>query len=1027
MASTAVVSGPPPGLGLSPVPQTLGKHASATSRATPVAQDVRERTVQPYSTTLLLSLSKSPLVTLPAGMPSLKEWYGDWEPYTPRSTHGSHGYPGGQNIGQGGGREGREHGHYARGERGDRADRGQRLDDGEFQSGSLEKGQISGFQGTRKGVERGFRRLNDESSDVPSPLRLSDLPRSRFPPSGKNPFGQLSAGGTFRPAGKDLDSPGADRRFGGSRRDGSSTTPLEERGSRGARAKEIRETDRSASGRDFGGLREKRRTPRSEAMNGAEDDGGEWESVPRSPETERRLRAAAQREADSASDWRRGGALAAPRSAGLNPPRSALGRDRRDERGVDSARKNAFPSWMAEDAEPSWMNDDESSSTPQSARLPSTGSTMPTSAPARKVSDNELPTIGSASGMDSIQAFRAQMKEKERLEKEKLDANAGSGANGARPAPPGLARPAAERSVFGTSRVTEDASDKPETSSAPVDAKKPSEDGETMASSGTTQRGAAEQTNTASLAAGPPGLPGRSSRFARFFDGKPRDPQAAALAAQQRFTEAKAVDMTSSAAPSVEPSNSASAGQSLSMADLFKSAGAPSSPATDYREEAASGKRDGQATAPVRPGQSNAPERSAVKQPSREDIASMEKIMALLSAGGGANRPEGDGPQNHARDQSSGGGGIAALLASGGRTQPDAPLDRSPRVPAHSGAQERPTTEHRVDGLSSSPAFAHLSGPTHSANSNSGPHQSQTDRHSAHNRIPLQREELSGHQQSPQFSFIQRAPGEPNDAYTQQHQQPHQRLASNQTPSGGPMMSPSLGGPPLPPGFPYSGVSPQQHRSDHMYGGLPSPGNGNSAAPPSGVGGPDGRFSFGVDPRMMGRPGSGGPMGPHSLPPGLPPHIAAALSAGAMGPRPPNMPGFPGNGAGGPGRPHMPPPPPPGLLGALPPHIQQHIMSLPPHVQHQVLSQHFGKGPAPGPGPMQSPMMPPHQGASSHHQHPGSFAGEGASGGPPVSTPPPFGHSPGSGHAMPSPGGQQPMNAANLMAMLGQRPSGGSA
>ncbi len=47
----------------------------------------------------------------------------------------------------------------------------------------------------------------------------------------------------------------------------------------------------------------------------------------------------------------------------------------------------------------------------------------------------------------------------------------------------------------------------------------------------------------------PPGLPGRSSRFARFFDGRapPRDPQAAALAAQQKMLESMSASQPSPA------------------------------------------------------------------------------------------------------------------------------------------------------------------------------------------------------------------------------------------------------------------------------------------------------------------------------------------------------------------------------------------------------------------------------------------------------------------------------------------------
>ncbi|PWO01001.1 hypothetical protein FA09DRAFT_327708 [Tilletiopsis washingtonensis] len=108
-----------------------------------------------------------------------------------------------------------------------------------------------------------------------------------------------------------------------------------------------------------------------------------------------------------------------------------------------------------------------------------------------------------------------------------------------------------------------------------------------------------------------------------------------------------------------------------------------------------------------------------------------------------------------------------------------------------------------------------------------------------------------------------------------------------------------------------------------------------------------------------------------------------------------------------------PPPPPPGMLGALPPHVQQQLMGMPPHVQHQFLSQHFGApagspgGQGGGPGFASPPPPPQQQAYGSPHAHQDMQ---------------PYGHASSPSPSMPP--GSQPLNAAGLMAMLGQRPSG---
>lgn len=695
------------------------------------------------------------------------------------------------------------------------------------------------------------------------------------------------------------------------RREGSASTGLDERprGLRGSSYRsEGRDGDRSSSARDFGALRDKRRpAPLGSIEGAAADDGEEWESVPRSPETERRMRA--QREADAASDWRRGGNSSAGAGGGRSAaPRSGSGLGGRDSK--TDPRRTAFPSWMADEAEPSWMTDE-----PAQATAPSKTAFNAFSSPRKgDAGAHDEDGAGGAAGMDSIQAFKAQMKERERLER------ARSGTPGTIDAlrqPPGLERRAAgeeaerasgERNAGGVGGGIFDNFSRNASGAAPeannrAASEEPANSPATAAPSHDSAAGGAE----------PPGLPGRSSRFARFFDGKPRDPHAAALAAQQKYAELQSP--TSATAPEAEAGATPRAGQSLTINELFGGMSVAGQAQGQSQQESV------KSPLPRSPGPPPVPPPGL-----QQARAAAEAAQQQQQAPQGQKHSESDAPQKPVAGQSL----SVADLFKGLGLPPQ-------QQQQHAQAQQQPHTP-----TSQQPHTPTSQGP------------------------PL----------SPAIQQHQHQQGPPQLHRPASAQQQHQQQQQQQGP---PSHSPSM----QQGGFGYGpGVAPP---SPHEQFTFPPGG------PPGGF--PGGRPPFAMDPRMLGRPG--GP--PQGMPPGYPPHLAAALNGMPRGGVPPGM-GFPPPPSGMfPGNGGMPPrgPPPPGM--GLPPHIQQQLMSMPPHVQHQFLAQHFGAGSPSGPPP--GPLSP-------HHQPQGSYGGgPGPYGSPNAQLPP-------------------PLTAANVMAMLGQRPAG---
>ncbi|MCO5590189.1 hypothetical protein L7F22_044158 [Adiantum nelumboides] len=179
----ATVIGPPPGLGH---PQNeLGTKSTKTEET----QLQNERSSKTYSRTFLLALSKSPLVQPPYDMPDLNQWYGDWEPYHPRFQHHGQHAPMGS---------------FAKSEKYGRSEKGTGAG---MNAGLTEEGnggEFAGHPGGRRG-ER-FGRKPEYGSAFPSasdPAGKNVDPR-KLAQSGKNPFGQVSSSGAFRPAGRDL-------------------------------------------------------------------------------------------------------------------------------------------------------------------------------------------------------------------------------------------------------------------------------------------------------------------------------------------------------------------------------------------------------------------------------------------------------------------------------------------------------------------------------------------------------------------------------------------------------------------------------------------------------------------------------------------------------------------------------------------------------------------------------------------------------------------------------------------------------
>lgn len=600
------VIGPPPGLG----------HPQNES-GTDTNKKQTENGSKTYSRSLLLALSKSPLVKPPSDMPELNQWYGDWEPYHPRFQHHGQHAPMGSFV---------KSDKYNRGERGANAGTNASVAE-EGNGGSIGGGEYAGHQAGRRGDR--FGRKPDYGSAYPStsePAGKNVDPR-KLAQSGKNPFGQVSSSGAFRPAGRDLsgaspggygpESPGNDRRFGvmgkfGRDRDGAPHSPMEERarqrmGNTGADLISGRKRQIGAQG---------------------EDEDEEWESVPRSPEADRRNRHHA---ADAAADWRKG--TSAPNSA----VPGKLGANRLTKERELGGRKTAFPSWMADDSEPAWIGaegDGKDSIGGQKDRFD-------------EHEDINVDDVD-VSGMDSIQAFKVRMREKERRMREREEGMSGSNdkehssnsltAGLSSGPPPGLAR-------------TEDVS----TGSSSISDRSQVALFDNFASSAKQRAQAKQQeadlstsSSAGDVSVDPPGLPGRTSRFARFFDGKP---QASALAAQQKQMEAMKSTMSTSEQQlqtSPKPQNhsaeanpespAATTGSSVSMADLFRSmtVGRQQQQQQQYPQHEQS------------PSASHQPPPGLRRDHSDADVQGMQKIMALLNGGG---TPTND--QNPNRNQSS--------------------------------------------------------------------------------------------------------------------------------------------------------------------------------------------------------------------------------------------------------------------------------------------------------------------------------------------------------------------------------------
>lgn len=707
--------------------------------------------------------------------------------------------------------------------------------------------------------------------------------------------------------------------------------------------------------------------------------------------------------ADLASDWRRGSGQdrldrGGGRNGGVNGLRGdrlrdadRVRNDRIDRLGDreydrDERRRGGVPAWMAEDevpnrgSTPSWMSDDANAATSlttsemTSFGRPGTGQRHD----------------GTGVPMDSIQAFKAQMREKEKLERLERERRAGAEASSTAAGPPGLevkTSPPSSAQELGTQSRQDPSTDA--NSSSIFDsfsnntskANLPSSTGTVLrlGTGGDEQHADASRITRGSAAvkesAGPPSeLPGRSSRFAKFFDGKPREAQSNALAAHQRQME----DSSKSPAPSISSpvaasaypvDESASTAGTLTLADLFKGASVATGGGSDGAHAAGT-------LGPARDSETNALShrskprvdseyQNASQNPSAADFASMQKIMAMLQGGVSARSPVVEGSHLPRPDSR----GLPPHLPS--QVPPQShqyttqqfagtPVQDPPR---NLGTPDSELTQQLNNARArGSPVPPSVNSPAMNSASASWAGQ------------PPQHHPFANHQRI-----------HSNQSMSSQTAQP----SSNQQHSQGQYGNPSYAGY----GF---GSAPSGHRpgessmppmSGHQQSPAISPAMGfQGGRPPSNM---DPRIDPRMDPRMYGRPGpepSPGPAQPGSVQ--LPPHLAA-MNGMANARMPPN--------AGSAGRPpfsNFPGPSPHGQSPPAfvsfpgrpmhPPHIQQQLMNLPPHLQQQFLAQQ-GLGGFPPMGPQQGGL--------------GGFSG-------PSPTPPPV------------PVGTQAMGGANLMALL---------
>ncbi len=247
---------------------------------------------------------------------------------------------------------------------------------------------------SQEGAGARFGGRRNEDRERSEGLRLGEVSSRRTAPAGKNPFGQISASGTFKPAG----TPGGGR---GLPRDGNVEGLGEGRRGMGERSgsygkdrmREILPDDRR---RDP--ARDRRRGERGDADEIREE--GEIDSP--------RMRRTGG--ADTASDWRR------PGDRDRAGPFSNTASDRlRPSERRGGQRAGGAP-WAGDaDDNPAWLEDD-SEPLPVDNRAPfgQFGS-------RRKEADgfDDPHSRGDDMGgaVDSIQAFKAQMKERERRER----------------------------------------------------------------------------------------------------------------------------------------------------------------------------------------------------------------------------------------------------------------------------------------------------------------------------------------------------------------------------------------------------------------------------------------------------------------------------------------------------------------------------------------------------------------------------------------------------------------------------------
>lgn len=322
----------------------------------------------------------------------------------------------------------------------------------------------------------------------------------------------------------------------------------------------------------------------------AGEEGGDWETVPRSPEAERKLARQAGGLADATSDWRRAGASDRP-PPGLSKYGASL--DAAGRGGRRGGPSGSFPSWMADDSEPSWMDDDGEGG--------SLSATQTSAGHERKergklnfdaFRGSENIHVTPREGEDSIQAFKREMKEREKRAKG-IENGAETGGAESRPGPPpGLTRPSKDgsRDDNVASEGTEITHDQPRASVA--SSSKPNQAALGDASAG---RGA--------------------SRFARFFDGntatnKAKEAQERALASASAASPAP-IASDQNKTTSVPPSSSSANGLDTLLHSMNVS-----NQTTSSSDSAHNG------------------------QPSAADMQGMQKIMAMLR---GSNEPAPDG------------------------------------------------------------------------------------------------------------------------------------------------------------------------------------------------------------------------------------------------------------------------------------------------------------------------------------------------------------------------------------------------